>query len=52
MTQGDLVGIATNAIGVTMMNIMLLAMENDNNRMVGYVDHINAAGKLRALIKS
>ena len=33
------------------MNIMLLAMENDNNRMVGYVDHINAAGKLRALIK-
>ena len=35
-----------------MMNIMLLAMEKDHNRMVEYPNEITAAGELRALRKS
>lgn len=51
-TQGDPLGMAIYAIGVTpMMNIMMMVMGDDHSRMVGFADDISAAGDLRALKK-
>ena len=49
-TQGDPLGMAIYAIGITpMMNLMLLAMQNDHNKMAGFADDITAAGEILAL---
>lgn len=51
-TQCDLLGIAIYAIRITtVMNIMLLAVQNDHSRIVEYQDDITAAGELRAIGK-
>ena len=49
-TQGDPLGMAIYAIGVThMLDMMLAAMQNDHNKMVGFTDDVTASGNLEAL---
>lgn len=49
-TQGDPLGMAIYALGVTpMLNILLLRIGNQHNRMVAFADDITAAGTLEAL---
>lgn len=49
-TQGDPLRIAIYAFGIILIiNIMLLAMEDDNNKIIGYTDDITAGGELRTL---
>ena len=49
-TQGDLLGMAIYALGVTpMLNILLIGIGNKHNRMVAFADDITAAGSLDAL---
>ena len=51
-TQGDPLGMAIYALGVTpMLNILLIGIGNDHNRMVAFADDITAAGSLDALKK-
>ncbi|XP_066916388.1 uncharacterized protein [Clytia hemisphaerica] len=49
-TQGDPLGMAIYALGVTpMLNILLFRINNQHNRMVAFADDITAAGTLEAL---
>ena len=49
-TQGDPLGMAIYALGITpMMNIMLMAIGNKHNKMVGFADDITAAGDIASL---
>ena len=49
-TQGDPLGMAIYALGVTpMLNILLLGIGDKHNRMVAFADDISAAGTLNAL---
>ena len=49
-TQGDPLGMAIYALGITpMMNILLMAIGNKHNKMVGFADDITAAGDIAAL---
>ena len=49
-TQGDPLGMAVYALGVTpMLNILLIGIGNKHNRMVAFADDITAAGSLDAL---
>ena len=51
-TQGDPLGMAVYAIGITpLMDLLIVAMENDHNKMVGFADDITAAGDLDSLKK-
>ncbi|XP_066914550.1 uncharacterized protein [Clytia hemisphaerica] len=51
-TQGDPLGMAIYALGVTpMLNILLIGIGNNHNRMVAFADDITAAGSLDALKK-
>ena len=48
--EGDLLGMAIYAIGITpMLDMMLVAMQNDQNKMVGFADDVTASGNLEAL---
>ena len=48
--EGDLLGMAIYAIGITpMLDMMLVAMQNDHNKMVGFADDVTASGNLEAL---
>ena len=48
-TQGDSLGMTIYAIGITPMLDMLVAMQNDHNKMVGFADDVTASGNLEAL---
>ena len=49
-TQGDPLGMAIYAIGITpTLNMMLAAMQNDHNKMVGFEYDVTAFGNLEAL---
>ncbi|XP_066921132.1 uncharacterized protein [Clytia hemisphaerica] len=49
-TQGDPLGMAIYALGITpMMNIMLMAIADKHNKMVGFADDITAAGDIQSL---
>ena len=48
-TQCDPLGMAIYAIGITpMLDITLVAMQNDRNRMMGFGDDVNTSGNLQA----
>jgi len=49
-TQGDPLGMAVYALRITpMMNILLMAIGDQHNKMVGFADAIAAAGSIEAL---
>lgn len=49
-TQGDPLGMAIYALRITpMMNLMLVAIGDQHNKMVGFADDISAAGSIEAL---
>ena len=48
-TQGDSLGTAIYAIGITPMLDMLVAMQNDHNKMAGFADDVTASGNIEAL---
>ena len=46
----DLLGMAIYAIGITpMLDMMLVAMQNDHNKMLGFADDVTTSGNLEAL---
>ena len=48
--EGDLLGTAIYAIGIApMLDMMLVAMQNDHNKMVGFADDVTASENLEAL---
>ena len=52
-TQGDPLGMAIYAIGITpTLNMMLAAMQNDHNKMVGFAYDVTAFVNLEALRSS
>ena len=49
-TQVDPLSMATYATGITpMLDMMLVAMQNDHNKIVGFADYVTASGNLEAL---
>ena len=49
-TQGNPLGMAIYAIRITpMLEMMLVAMQNDHSKMVGFADNITAPRNLEAL---
>ena len=49
-TQGDLLCMAIYAIAITpMLDMMLVVMQNDHNKIVGFADDVTASGNLEAL---
>jgi len=49
-TQGDPLGMAVYVLRITpMMNILLMAIGDQHNKMVGFADAIAAAGSIEAL---